>query len=76
MFFINLINVKGCEVDIETSDQSYHQKTEIENVLDETKSDTEVWIVKILHRYKCMNPASTAPTWLDSSVFRPLYSYW
>lgn len=49
MFFINLINVKGCEVDIETSDQSYHQKTEIENVSDVSKSDTEVWIVKILH---------------------------
>ena len=40
--FFNLINYKGCEIDVEMTDQSYHQKTEIENVLDETKSDTEV----------------------------------
>ena len=33
---------KGCEIDVEMTDQSYHQKTEIENVSDETKSDTEV----------------------------------
>lgn len=32
---------QGCEIDVEMTDQSYHQKTEIENVLDETKSDTE-----------------------------------
>ena len=43
--FFNLINYKGCEIDVEMTDQSYHQKTEIENVSDETKSDTEVRIV-------------------------------
>ena len=74
MYFINLINYKGCEVDVEMSDQSYHQKTEIENVSDETKSDKEVWIVEILNNYKCIT-TSAAPSCLDSSVFRPLYWY-
>ena len=49
MYFINLIKYKGCEVDVEMTDQSYHQKTEAENVSDETKSDTEVWFVEILN---------------------------
>jgi len=44
----NPMNYKGCEVDVEMTDQSYHQKTVIANVSDETKSETEVWIVKII----------------------------
>lgn len=36
---------QGCESDIEMTDQSYHQKTELENDENGTHANTQVWRV-------------------------------